>query len=55
MAPDLIDPDELEKDRKSLGSLFAQEYECSFESNYLSAIEASLISECEQLDRVHEW
>jgi hypothetical protein len=55
VAPDLIDPSELERDRKSLGNLFAQEYMCSFESPGLAAIEGSLISECEVLETVQKW
>lgn len=55
VAPDLIDPEELERDRKSLGNLFAQEYLCSFESAGMAAIEGDLISKSEELAAVEEW
>jgi hypothetical protein len=55
VAPGLIDPIELERDRKSLGNLFAQEYECDFNASGSAAIEGNLISANEELTTVDEW
>lgn len=56
VAPGLIDPQELERDRKTLGdALFAQEYECSFEAAGAQAIEEKFIAQSENLDSAQEW
>ena len=45
VAPALISPDEIEKEKQRLGSLFSQEYECKFVGSHLAAIEPELIEE----------
>jgi len=45
----------IDKERKRLGTLFAQEYECKFLSAENAAIEQQLIEQSQTLDYIEEW
>ena len=55
MAPGLIDPEMVEKEKASLGPLFAQEYECAFLSIQNAAIPQDLIERSLEEYEVEEF